>query len=158
MRNAFVIVIVALYLMGMPGKTAAQDVTDPAKWSYEVKKKSGRVYELIFHLELKEKWHIWSTKPGGDGFEIAPTFTFEPNAMVRYMDSVTENGKKTVTKMEGIEGEVTYLSGKIDYVQEVMVKGDTKVTGTHQFQICNDRMCLPPKDLHFEFLIKGAEK
>jgi len=53
--------------------------------------------------------------------------------------------------MEGIEGKVNYFSGKIEYVQDVTATGSTKITGTHQYQVCNDRMCLPPKDKDFCF-------
>ena len=50
-------------------------------------------------------------------------------------------------------GEVTYLSGQIDYVQEVVVKGPTKITGKHTYQVCDDRQCLAPVDKSFEFVI-----
>jgi hypothetical protein len=130
-----------------------QMIDDPTAWKYEVKKKSATEYQLIFHLDLKEGWHIWSLKPGGDGYQIAPSYTFDNNPKVKIKGSVTETGKKTVTRMEGIDGKVTYYSGKIDYIQDVTVTGSTKITGKHEYQVCNDRMCLPPKDKDFVFQI-----
>ena len=58
------------------------------------------------------------------------------------------------TTMAGIDGKVTYFTGKIDYVQEVTVTGNTKITGKSEYQVCNDKMCLPPKDKDFSFDIK----
>jgi thiol:disulfide interchange protein DsbD len=130
-------------------------VADPTSWKYEVKKKSATDYELIFHLDLKQGWHIWSVKPGGDGYEIAPSFTFDNNANVKMKGEIKEKGKVTTTSMEGIKGKVTYLNGKIDYTQEVTVTGGkAKITGKHTYQVCNDMMCLPPKDKDFVFEIK----
>jgi hypothetical protein len=109
---------------------------------------------LIFHLDLKNGWHIWSLHPGGDGYEIAPSFTFDKNPKVTLKGAATEKGKATTTTMEGIDGKITYLSGKIDYTQIVTVTGPTKIKGRHTYQVCNDRMCLPPKDKEFTLDIK----
>jgi hypothetical protein len=142
-------------LLVIAGQTSfAQMIEDPTSWKYEVKKKSTNEYQLIFHLNLKAGWHIWSLKPGGDGYEIAPSFDFTANPKVKLKGKTAEKGKVTTTKMEGIDGKVTYLSGKIDYIQDVTVTGDTKVKGKHSYQVCNDNMCLPPKDKEFEFDIK----
>ncbi|MES2701632.1 MAG: protein-disulfide reductase DsbD domain-containing protein [Bacteroidota bacterium] len=132
----------------------AQMIADPTTWRYEVKKKSATEYQLITHLELKQGWHIWSLKPGGDGYEIAPSFTFDKCPGVTMVGKPTEKGKATTTTMEGIDGKVTYLSGKIDYIQNVKVAGKATIKGKHEYQVCNDKMCLPPKTKDFEFAIK----
>jgi Disulphide bond corrector protein DsbC len=144
--------LIALLLFGT--SSFAQVVEDPTTWTYEVKKKSVTEYQLIFHLDIKAGWHIWSLHPGGDGYEIAPTFTFDKNPKVKLKGKTIEKGKATTTKMDGIDGKITYMSGKIDYIQEVTVTGSTKITGKHGYQVCNDRMCLPPKDKDFVFDIK----
>ena len=132
----------------------AQMIEDPTTWTYELKKKSGNDYQLIFHCNLKSGWHIWSLHPGGDGYEIAPSFTLDKNDKVKLKGEPKETGKATTTAMDGIDGKITYLAGKIDYIQEVIVTGKTKITGKHEYQVCNDRMCLPPKDKDFVFEVK----
>jgi thiol:disulfide interchange protein DsbD len=132
----------------------AQMIQDPTSWKYEVKKKSATEYQLICHLDLKKGWHIWSLKPGGDGYQIAPSFTFDKNGTYQLVGAVTEKGKTTTTTMEGIEGKVKFLSGKIDYIQTVKVNGKAKITGKHSYQVCDDKMCLPPKDKSFVFEVK----
>ena len=129
----------------------AQNTEDPASWQFEIKKKSAKEYQLIFHLELAKGWHIWSLHPGGDGYEIAPTFTFRKNPHVKLKGKIAEKGAPTTTKMEGIDGKVTYLSGKVDYTQEITVTGTTQIMGKFTYQVCNDRMCLPPKEKEFKF-------
>lgn len=143
------IAVTFFFSMLVANKLQAQ-IGDPTTWTYEVKKKSGSEYEIIFHLDLKEGWHIWSTTPGGDGTLIAPSFTFDKNDKVSLKGKIKQVGKMTTTAMEGIDGKVNFFSGKIDYVQTVMVKGKTSIKGKHEYQVCNDQMCLPPKDKTFE--------
>jgi cytochrome c biogenesis DsbD-like protein len=147
------ITLITLILM-MAKNTFAQVIDDPTTWTYDVKKKSATDYQLIFHLNIKDGWHIWSLHPGGDGYEISPSFAFDKNDKVKLKGAATEKGKATTTKMEGIDGKITYLAGKIDYIQEVIVTGGTKITGKHTYQVCNDKLCLPPKDKDFVFEIK----
>lgn len=132
----------------------AQMIEDPTTWKYEVKKKSTTEYQLIFHLTLKKDWHIWSLHPGGDGYEIAPSFTFDPNPNIKVKGTATEKGKPVTTKMDGIDGKITYFAGKVDYTQDVTVLANTKITGKLEYQVCNNKMCLPPKDKNFTFEIK----
>ena len=152
--RAFKSLSLCIAVLRIAAPSFAQMTEDPTSWKYEVKKKSATEYQLIFHLTLKLGYHIWSLHPGGDGYEISPSYTFNKNAAVTLTGPVTESGKATTTTMEGIDGKITYLNGKIDYVQNVTVKGPTKITGKHQYQICNDKMCLPPKDKDFSFDIK----
>jgi len=147
----------SVLLLVFAAPSFAQMIEDPTSWKYEVKKKSATEYRLIFHLTLKPGWHIWSLHPGGDGYELAPTFTFDANPAVKMKGGITENGKKTVAKMDGIDGMVNYFAGKADYEQVVTVTGSAKITGKHEYQVCNDKMCLPPKDKDFVFEIKGAK-
>jgi thiol:disulfide interchange protein DsbD len=133
---------------------AAQMIKDPTTWTYEVKKKGGDKYDLIFHLKIQEKWHIWSLHPGGDGYEIAPSFTFNNNPKLKLDGEVTEKGTPVTTVMEGVDGKVTYFSGNVDYTQSVTLNGQGKIFGKLTYQVCNDVMCLPPKDKEFTFVVK----
>ncbi len=134
------------------GKTYAQ-IPDPTTWTYSVKKTGANEYEIIFHLELKEGWHIWSMTPGGDGTLIAPSFTFDKNDKVQLKGSVKQTGKLITKEMEGIDGKVNYYSATVDYAQDIIVSAKTKLSGTHEYQVCNDKMCLPPKDKDFSIEI-----
>jgi thiol:disulfide interchange protein DsbD len=148
------LVIIVLLLAAKPG--IAQMVQDPTGWSYEVKKKSGNTYELIFHLKLQKDWHIWAMKPGGDGYQVPPTFRFDKVAGVQCKGAPVEKGKAITANMEGIDGKVTYFTSGLDYVQTVVVTAkNVTITGSHEYQVCNDHLCLPPKKKTFRFEIKG---
>lgn len=134
----------------------AQIIQDPTTWSYEVKKKTGNEYELLFHLKLKEGWHIWSLTPGGDGLQISPSFKFDRNPAVKLKGTVRESGKKITGPMDGVDGDVSYFVKQVDYSQLVEVTGNVKIGGKHEYQVCDDHMCLPPKKKSFSFEIKDA--
>jgi thiol:disulfide interchange protein DsbD len=148
----FFFLFLPIFIWAIPSFSQMTD--DPTSWKYEVKKKSATEYQLIFHLTLQKEWHIWSLHPGGDGYEIAPSFTFDQNPNAKLKGSITEKGKPVTTTMAGIDGKITYFTGKVDYIQDVTVTGNTKITGKHQYQVCNDKMCLPPKDKDFTFELK----
>jgi thiol:disulfide interchange protein DsbD len=148
--------IVAIVFLMVAGNAAvkAQGIADPTAWTYEVKQESPNIYSLIFHLKLQTGWHIWALKPGGDGFEIPPSFTFtKDSSAFILLGPVKEMGDKISALVPGMPEKVNYFAGKVDFVQQIMVKGKRTIKGTHQYQVCNDNICLPPTDKEFSFEI-----
>jgi len=131
----------------------AQIIGDPTTWSFEAKKKDGNHYQLIFHLKIKEGWHIYALKPGGDGTLISPSFTFNKATGLRLIGNVKEKGKLITENMVGIDGAVNMYKLKVDYIQEAEITGTPKITGKYGYQVCNDNMCLPPKTKPFTFTL-----
>jgi len=131
----------------------AQGSVDPTTWTYEVKKKSVNEYELIFHVTLKEDWHIFSQK-AGDDFLIPPSFSFDKSGTVKLVGKIEERGRLKTEKMDGIDNPINFYEGRVDFVQVVKARPGTKIKGEHEYQVCNSRMCLPPKKKSFEFVVK----
>ncbi len=138
------------------GISHAQIIKDPTTWTYEVRKAGNNEYKLLFHLSLKEGWHIYSLEPGGDGTLIPPSFTFEKGAFYKLKGSVTEQGKLEKKQRDGVDGIVREYHNKVTYTQVVTATGNGKVTGTLEYQVCDESMCLPPKSKAFSFEIKDA--
>jgi len=153
MKSTITVVFLSLFFAN---GLHAQMVQDNSKWTFEAKKKSGNHYDLIIHLKLPDKWHIYSFNPGGDGMELAPAFTFDKNESVTLIGKVKEHGKLISERLEGIDGIVNMYKGTVDYVQEATVTGNPTITGTYTYQICNDQMCLPPKKKPFTIQV-GAK-
>ncbi|MCW3123815.1 MAG: protein-disulfide reductase, partial [Flavipsychrobacter sp.] len=113
-------------------------------------------YELIAHLKLPVHWHIYSLKPGGDGMELPPAMTFDKNPMLILKGDLKERGKLLSETFPGIDGKVNMFKDHVDYIQTAVVKGNTKITGTYSYQICDDNMCLPPATKKFSIVITDA--
>jgi hypothetical protein len=67
---AFRILSVMLICLMAAGSLFAQLTKDPTTWKVEAIKKQGNEYEIKFKLALDKNWHIWSLKPGGDGYKF----------------------------------------------------------------------------------------
>ena len=131
----------------------AQGMKDPCTWTYEAKKIAANEYQLSFKLEMGNGWHIWAIQSGGDGSLIAPSFTFEANKAVKMIGDIKEEGKLINSSIEGIEGKVNYYNNTVIYTRVVKAKAGTTINGTHQYQVCNDMMCLPPRDKNFSITL-----
>lgn len=129
----------------------AQMIQDPTVWKFEAKKKDGNKYELIFDVEVKDGWHIYSLDPGGDGTFLPPEFNFTKNPNYKLAGKVFERGKKIDETIEDI-GTVHYYK-KVEFVQPATVDTNGKITGKYTYMVCNDQTCLPPKTKSFTFTI-----
>lgn len=130
-----------------------QQIADPTDWTYELRKTASHTYELVFHVTLKDGWHIFSQDPG-DEYLIPPSFLFEKNEDVKLNGAVEEHGKIITAAFEGVDSPVRYFEGKADFVQLVQVNKPTEIIGTHEYQVCNDKICLPPVTRSFRFPIQ----
>jgi thiol:disulfide interchange protein DsbD len=69
---------------------------------------------------------------------------------------IKEVGKmeKFVDKELGLSA--NQYSDKVDFVQVVKLKGNvnTNLSGSVEFQTCDDKKCLPPKTINFNIALK----
>jgi len=130
---------------------AMADVKDPVSWSFTAKKKSDKSYDVVITATLASPWHIYSmTSPKGAG---QPTkIGFKKNPLVTIVGAVKENGKLQSEYSKDFDATVKYYSNKVEFVQNVKVKGTAKtnITGTIEYMVCNDERCLPPSTKTFE--------
>jgi len=147
------LILLGIFFAAGSNRATAQLIQDPTTWTFEAKKKSGNTYDLIFHLKLKQDWHIWSFNPGGDGLQISPSFELEKNAKVKVVGKPKEQGKLITETIDGVDGAVHMYKDKVDYTQTVTVTGPLVIKGTYGYQVCNETMCLPPKTKPFSIKI-----
>lgn len=149
--NRFLLLLLSLFLSL---NVAAQIVKDPSNWTYEVKKKGDNTYDLLFKVKLKEHWHIWAFEPGGDGLLIPPSFDFNKNSDIKLLGKVKESGNKISKDFDGEEGDEHFFENNVTYSQTVEVAKNTKITGSHRYQTCDEKQCLSPVTKPFTFEIK----
>lgn len=151
----FRITILSLLVFLCGGDCSAQ-LKDPTTWTYQAKRKFGNRFELIFKVKLTGGWHVYALDPGGDESLIPPSFKFDEDKNVKLVGAVKELNKPITEPVEGYDKPVNYFKGEATFVQEVEVPwGMTvKIKGTHEYQVCNDKVCLPPKSKAFSFTVK----
>ncbi len=146
MRALRPLVAAALFALGLPGLAAAQT---PVHWSVApAPTQRGRPFAVVVTAKIDEGWHLYalSEPPGpiaitfavdksgpfklaGEITESTPTQKFDPNFNV--MTAFHENTATFTLPVTAAAGTAA---------------GSHPFTVTVNFQACNDRFCLPPKD------------
>lgn len=134
---------------------AQPSVEDPSEWEFKVKKVEDNTYDLIFHVDVKDNWHIFALDPGGEGLFIPPSFDFTENDKYHLVSELREEG--TIIDEDVEEVGVIHYYKHADFIRRVKVSGNMTVEGTYTYMTCNDEMCLPPVTKPFSFEITDAE-
>ena len=150
MKKIFTVLLLVL----VAGFAQAQ-INNPVTWSYTAKKIADKTYELHMTATIGGNWHLYA-QDAGKGPE--PTsFVFTPNPLIKFEGKVKEIGKQEQSFDKNFNSVLKYYANKVDFVQKVKVKSSTAtvVKGIVNFMVCNDRQCLPPRDVPFTIKING---
>jgi len=133
---------------------AFAQMENPVKWTYTAKKIKGDVYELHMTAVLEPKWHIYSQDIKGDG-PVPTSFAFDKNPLVKPDGKVVEMGKLEKEYDKNFGMTLKYFGNKVDFVQKIKLKAAvaTLAKGKITYMVCNDKKCLPPKDVPFSIRI-----
>jgi hypothetical protein len=134
---------------------AFAQIESPVKWSYTAKRISDKVYEIHMTATLDPKWHIYA-QDAGEGPEPT-TFNFLKNPLIKLDDKVKEIGKLEKEYDPNFRSELKFYSNRVDFVQRVKLKSSasTILKGTVSYMVCNDKKCLPPKEVPFSVKLSG---
>lgn len=147
-------IVLGLLLM-MFAVTASAQIRNPVKWNYEAKKIADRTYELHLTATIDDNWHLYSQ----DTVEapVQTTVSFTANPLITFDGKVKEVGKSEKYYDKNLKSTLKYYAKKVDFVQKLKVRSSvaTAVNGVIKFVVCNDRVCLPAKDVPFNINIGG---
>ena len=149
------IVFFKMLLMMMFTQIVNAQVSNPVKWSHRAVKISDRTYELHLTASIDGNWHIYAQDAG-----IGPpptTISFKKNPLVSLEGKVREVGKLEKINEKEFNWVSKYYRKKVDFVQRIKVKSSvaTVSTGTINFAVCDNKQCLPPKDVQFSINVGG---
>ncbi len=144
-----------VFILLLAPATIIAQVKNPVKWTYSAKKLSTGKYELHMTAIVEKGWHIYSQNTP-DGGPVPTAFTFTKNPLVTLSGPVKETGKLETHFEKLFDVEVKQYSDKVDFVQTVTVKGNVKtnVAGKVEYMLCNDKECLPPKEVNFSIALQ----
>ncbi len=123
---------------------ASAQIKDPVKWSTS-SKKVGNDYVVTVTATLPKPWHIYSQFTG-DGGPVPTSFSFAKNPLITLNGQTKEVGKIKEEYDKNFDTKVKYFGDKVDFVQNVKVKGNikTNLSVTVEYMTCDDSQCLPP--------------
>ncbi len=134
--------------------TATAQVQNPVTWSYTAVKKGEGTYQLVITATITKSWHIYSQNSGKG--PIPTKLTFKANPLVKIDGDVKEEGSIIKKYDENFKSNVLYYSEKVKFIQTVKVKAGVKtnISGTVEYMVCNDEMCLPPTKKTFDIKLQ----
>ncbi len=137
---------------------AEAQVLEPVAWSFRAENKGENNFEIVMTATIDDGWHLYAMNLE-EGGPIATSFTFEP------VTGYTLNGKafevtKPEVKFDNSFGmNIGMHSGTTEFRQKVRLTGaSAKVAGYVTFMSCDDKQCLPPRDVEFSLELKGTGK
>jgi hypothetical protein len=138
------------------GALSATAQLNPITWSFSSKKLNDKMYEVQIKATIQNKWHLYSQKQPADAIAIPTSFKFSANPLLALDGKVLETGKleKYTDKALGVSA--NQYSNTVVFTQKVKLKAKvkTKLTGSVEFQTCDDEKCLPPKTVNFAVTIE----
>ncbi|MEO6584189.1 MAG: protein-disulfide reductase DsbD domain-containing protein [Ferruginibacter sp.] len=151
MKKFLSVAIITLFVFGY----SEAQMLNPVKWNYTATRISDKMYEIHLTATLDPKWHIYAQE-AGEGPE--PTsFIFSPNPLVKLDGKVKEVGKQEKVYDANFNSTLKFYGGKVDFVQKVKLKSTaaTVVKGKINYMVCDDKKCLPPKEVPFSVKLSG---
>jgi thiol:disulfide interchange protein len=147
--------ILSLVLFGSVTFAKAQ-VLEPVTWSFTSEKAGDNTYEIVMTATLDDGWHLYAMdiKEGGP---IPTSFTFEPSGSYKLSGKPNAVTKPEVKFDRSFGMNIGMHSGNAEFRQKVAIKQyPAVIKGFVTFMSCNDKQCLPPRDVEFAVEIKGA--
>ena len=121
-------------------------ILNPVTFNYSVVKKGNDLYEVHVKAMIEPKWHIYSVK-NPDGGAQATEIKIND---AKPVGAIKENGKMKTMFEKEFNVDQKFFENSVDFVQVVKLKKGDKITGTINYMVCNDRQCLPPKEVEFK--------
>ena len=139
---------------------AKSGVKDPVKWAFSSKKISETEYDLVFKTTIEKGYHIYAPSMKVADLGPVPTsFTFTKNPNLEVVGKIKEESPKKRTHKEPVFDNITVVDFEesATFTQRVKVKDAAqKVSGSLEYQACDDKSCLPPTPVKFNFDLKNG--
>lgn len=136
--------------------TTVLQAQNPVTWTFSANKTADKTYEVHMTATIQPGWHLYSQAQPDDAIAIPTGITLNKNPLATFDGKIREVGKLEKFHDAKLDISANQYSGKVDFVQVVKLKANAKtnISGSVEFQTCNDEKCLPPKTVNFTIAVK----
>ena len=129
---------------------------NPISWTFSAKKITDKSYEIHMKATIQSGWHLYSQTQPEDAIAIPTGFTLNNNPLLLLDGKIRELGKIEKFHDARLKVSANQYSTMVDFVQLVKLKAKVKtnITGSVEYQTCDDKKCLPPKTVNFSVAIQ----
>jgi len=142
--------VLGFFIIAITTMTANAQL-NPVSWSFSSKKIADKTYEVHLTATMQTGWHLYSQVQPEDAIAIPTGFTINSNPLLALQGKIKEVGKMEKFHDPKLEISANQYAAKVDFVQVVKLKANAKtsLTGSVEYQTCDDKKCLPPKTVNF---------
>ncbi len=127
---------------------------NPAKWTFEAIDAGNCQANLILTGHLEEGWCTYSQFLESEDGPVATALSFDAGPHFKLLDKAVESGELVKTYDPVFMMTLSKFKHKAILTQKIEVLDPSKpITGYITYMVCNDEMCLPPRELPFTFSI-----
>lgn len=148
--------ILSLILVAAIAFNANAQLANPVSWNYTIKKVADKTYEVRLTANIESGWHLFSQTQPDDAIAIPTDIVFNINPLLTLDGKPKELGKMEKFKDKSLGISANQYSKKVEFVQKIKLRGNVKtnITGTVEYQTCDDTKCLPPKKINFSLQVQ----
>ncbi|MBL0883182.1 MAG: hypothetical protein IBJ16_07545 [Chitinophagaceae bacterium] len=147
------VILVVIMLSSLVVSTTAQQV----KWKFSSVKQTNGKYLLSVTGKISPEWHLYSMASPANG----PTpmkIKFNNHPLIKIEGGIKEKGDMIRQYEEVFDMTVLYFEDSVEYTQLVRWTGSqlvkTNITGTIEYMLCTNSMCLPPTKEKFSIALQ----
>ncbi|MFH1296544.1 MAG: thioredoxin family protein [Bacteroidota bacterium] len=133
-------------------------ILDPVKWSFKTERTKQDEATLLLIANTDKGWHLYSQYIPAGG-PLPTVFTFNPSDNYKLVEKVTE--PEGVEEYDpNFEMNLKFFDGTIVFKQKIKIltsKAFT-ITGELEFMCCDEKRCLPPTGVDFEFKLEAGDE
>ncbi len=131
-------------------------VLDPVKWTFTAKKVDGKTYEVHMSANIQAGWHLYSQTQPKDAIINPTEIKFNSNPLVSTDGKAKEIGKIEAYTDKRLGISANQYSNQVEFVQKIKLKtaAKTNISGSVEYQTCDDKKCLPVKKVTFNLALK----
>jgi thiol:disulfide interchange protein DsbD len=129
---------------------------NPVSWTFTSKKIADKTYEIHMKATMQSGWHLYSQTQPEDAIAIPTTFTVNNNPLLTLNGKIKEVGKMEKFHDAKLDISANQYANAVDFVQVIKLKSNAKtnLSGSVEYQTCDNSKCLPPKTVNFSVAIK----
>ncbi|MBN8679492.1 MAG: hypothetical protein J0M29_14780 [Chitinophagales bacterium] len=132
--------------------TLAASAQNPTKWSFTATDAGNCQADLVLTGALEEGWCTYSQFLESEDGPVATSLTFNQGDHFKLIGKAVESGEIVKAHDPVFLMTLTKFKHKAIFTQKIEVLDPSKpITGYITYMVCNDEMCLPPREVPFSF-------
>ena len=135
--------------------TSPSQVLEPVKWSFKIIQTKPDEATLLMTAKADPGWHVYSQDIPPNG-PVPTSFQFEKSSSYSLLGKVREP-KPIEENDPNFNMVLKFFANKVTFSQKinVLTQNNFILKGKLEYMCCDDKQCLPPTEVEFEFTVKG---